>query len=148
VQPGSNANPDRFAVKGALGSSGWLSEKPHGDFGHAALGSILINSYKPKPYKFTGFGSIHGPKPYKFTGFGSIHGPKPYKFIWFGSISYANAVELCLMKSTPPDPGRNGPKSTGHGCPDPPTSSQPFTGRSEKSKEPCIPPHTFGSQTM
>ena len=67
----------------------------------------------PKPYKFIGFGGIHGPKPYKFigfggqqperepggagstpdpggnhkfTGFGDIHGPKPYKFIGFGGI--------------------------------------------------------------
>ncbi len=30
----------------------------------------------PKPYKFTGFGDIHGPKPYKIIGFGDIHGPK------------------------------------------------------------------------
>ncbi len=37
-----------------------------------------------KPYKFIGFGDIHGPKPYKFIGFGDIHGPKPYKFIGFG----------------------------------------------------------------
>ncbi len=29
-----------------------------------------------KPYKFIGFGDIHGPKPYKFIGFGDIHGPK------------------------------------------------------------------------
>ncbi len=37
----------------------------------------------PKPYKFIGFGGIHGPKPYKFIGFGDIHGPKPYEFIGF-----------------------------------------------------------------
>ncbi len=38
-----------------------------------------------KTSKFTGFGDIRGrPKPYKFIGFGNIHGPKPYKFIGFG----------------------------------------------------------------
>ncbi len=26
-----------------------------------------------KPYKFIGFGDIHGPKPYEFIGFGDIH---------------------------------------------------------------------------
>ncbi len=43
------------------------------------LGTDRTNCARPKPYKFIGFGSIHGPKPYKFIGFGSIHGPKPYK---------------------------------------------------------------------
>ncbi len=42
---------------------------------------------QPIPYKFIGFGDIHGPKPYKFTGFGDIHGPKPYKFIGFGDMA-------------------------------------------------------------
>ncbi len=36
-----------------------------------------------KPYKYIGFGDIHGPKTYKSTGFGDIHGPKPYEFIGF-----------------------------------------------------------------
>ncbi len=40
---------------------------------------------KREPYKFIGFGNIHGPKPYKFTGFGNIHGPKTYRFIGFGN---------------------------------------------------------------
>ncbi len=40
----------------------------------------------PKPYRFTGFGDMHGPKPYKFIGFGDLHGPKPYKFIGFGDL--------------------------------------------------------------
>jgi hypothetical protein len=40
----------------------------------------------PKPYKFIGFGGLHGPKPYKFIGFGEIHGAKPYKFIGFGGL--------------------------------------------------------------
>ncbi len=39
-----------------------------------------------RPYKFIGFGDIHGPKPYKFIGFGDVHGPKPCKFIGFGDI--------------------------------------------------------------
>ena len=39
----------------------------------------------PTPYKFIGFGDIHGPKPYKSIRFGDIHGPKPYKFIGFGA---------------------------------------------------------------
>ncbi len=38
---------------------------------------------RPKPYKFIGFGDIHGPRPYKLIGFGDVHGPKPYKFIGF-----------------------------------------------------------------
>ncbi len=37
-----------------------------------------------KPYKFIGFGDIHGPKSYKFIRFGDIHGPKPCKFIGIG----------------------------------------------------------------
>ncbi len=45
-----------------------------------------VSRVRPKPYKFIGFGDIHGPKPYKFIGFGHIHGPKPYKFIGFGDI--------------------------------------------------------------
>ncbi len=46
----------------------------------------------PKPYKFIGFGDIHGPKPYKFTGFGDM-AIKPsntnYKFVFwrFSAIS-------------------------------------------------------------
>jgi hypothetical protein len=42
----------------------------------------------PKPYKFIGFGGIHGPKPYKFIGFGGIHGPKPYTCIWSRSVPF------------------------------------------------------------
>ncbi len=38
-----------------------------------------------KPYKFIGFGDIHGPKPYEFIGFGDLHGTKPYQFIGFGA---------------------------------------------------------------
>ncbi len=41
-------------------------------------------SLEATPYKFIGFGDIHGPKPYKFIGFGDIDGPKPYGFIGFG----------------------------------------------------------------
>jgi hypothetical protein len=37
----------------------------------------------PKPYKFMGFGDIHGTK---LTGLGDIHGFKPHKFIGFGDI--------------------------------------------------------------
>jgi hypothetical protein len=50
----------------------------------------------PKPYKFIGFGSIHGPKLCKFIGFGSIHGPKPYKFIGSGSIHSPNLKKRYL----------------------------------------------------
>jgi hypothetical protein len=46
----------------------------------------VVRPYKAKPYKFVGFGTVHGPKPYKFIGFGSILGPKPYKFIGFGFL--------------------------------------------------------------
>ena len=37
----------------------------------------------PNPYKFIGFGDIHGPKPHKFIGFGDSHGPKPYESTGF-----------------------------------------------------------------
>ncbi len=61
----------------------------------------------PKPYKFIGFGDIHGPKPYKFTGFGDIHGPKPYKFIGFGL--------LMLSPQTIPHPPPSRPQQTPSG---------------------------------
>ncbi len=39
------------------------------------------------------------PKPYKFTGFGGIHGPKPYEFIGFGGMA-PNPIHIwCLVAS-------------------------------------------------
>ncbi len=56
----------------------------------------------PKPYKFIGFGDIHGPKPYKFIGFGAMDATKPYKFIGFGAMDANGAVVKMLSASEVP----------------------------------------------
>jgi hypothetical protein len=33
-----------------------------------------VRSLGTKPYKFIGFGDVHGPKPYEFIGFGDVQG--------------------------------------------------------------------------
>ncbi len=44
----------------------------------ASTGKQPHSSGPRKPYKFIGFGDIHGPKPYKFIGFGGSQGPEKH----------------------------------------------------------------------
>ncbi len=41
----------------------------------------------PKPYDFTGFGTMAATKPYEFIGFGAMDATKPYEFIGFGAMA-------------------------------------------------------------
>ena len=61
---------------------GYICQRPpdHSWFA-SLLGPTKGRRGAPKPYKFIGFGDIHGPKPCKLIGFGDMHGPKPCKLI-------------------------------------------------------------------
>ncbi len=65
------------------------SDRPEHLLGHPESGGLnnpsAWASLRPntQPYKFIGFGDIHGPKPYTFIGLGDTNGPKPYKFMKF-----------------------------------------------------------------
>ena len=43
-----------------------------GGAGGAGAVPLVFSGPGPKPYKFLGFGDIHGFKPYEFIGFGAI----------------------------------------------------------------------------
>jgi hypothetical protein len=56
----------------------------------------------PRPYKFIGFGDIHGLRPYRFIGFGDIHGPRPYKFIRYARARADKAGSTVVDKKSGP----------------------------------------------
>ncbi len=51
-------------------------------FGFGTMGLFVLQL--AWPYKFMGFGDIHGTKAYELIGSGDIRGPKAHKFIRFG----------------------------------------------------------------
>ncbi len=61
-----------------------------------------------KPYRFVGFGDIHGPKPFKILGFGDIHGPKASKFMGFGDAHGPKPCKFTFPVGLGPNPVRVG----------------------------------------